>query len=127
MSTSAEAAVAGCRPADGTPVTIDAEAIESTADDTLRALKGDLADAGLVPSTLELKAAFDADCSLTTQAEADRVRNYLQAATFLGAGTVRLVVEGPVDAAKVEPAVEALRERAEREGLELVVVDPDDL
>ncbi|MDZ7702545.1 MAG: hypothetical protein U5J98_11070 [Halobacteriales archaeon] len=123
MSTTADAgrAIAGCRPAAGTPVSIAADAIESTADDYLRGLKAELDAEGYVPSEVVVDAAFDADCSITTQAEADRVRDVLHAADFLGAGTVRLEVEGVADAAKVRPAISALRERAEREGLTLAV------
>lgn len=127
MSTTADAgrAVERCRPTEGTPVILDAGAIESTADDYLRSLRAALDDAGYVPAELVVSVDFDADCSLTTQAEADRVRAFLHAADFLGAGTVRLDVGRVADPAKVRPAVSALRERAEREGLRLAVVGDD--
>lgn len=127
MSTTEDAApaVPGCRPTGGTPVTLEADAIESTSDDALRALRADLDDAGYVPTELVVSVRFDADCSLATQAEADRVREHLRVADFLGAGTVRLAVDGVADPAKVRPAVAALRERAEREGLALVVDGAD--
>lgn len=127
MSTTAdaEAPVPGCRPAEGTPVRIDAEAIEVTTEAALQSLKRDLDAEGCVPAEVVVGVDFGADCSLTTQAEADRVRDYLAAADYLGAGTVRLDVASVADPAKVRPAVDALRERAEREGLSLVVDGPD--
>lgn len=125
-TTDAGAAVAGCRPTAGTPVAIDAEAIESTAESALQTLRDALDAAGYVPAEVVVRADFSADCSLTTQAEADRVRDYLHAAAFLGAGTVRLAIDTVADDRKVRPAVTALRERAHRQGLRLAV-DTDDL
>lgn len=122
----ASAAVGACRPVDATPVTVEADALETTADDYLRTLRLALVDDGLIPAELAVTVDFAADCSLTTQAEVDRVRDLLRAADYLGIGTVRLDVDGIADPGKVRPAVEALRERADRDGLELVV-DPDDL
>lgn len=131
MSTSVDAsgAVAGCQPAGGTPVTIPATAIDSTADPYLDRLKTELDAEGYVPSVLQVEAAFDADCSLTTQSEADRIRELIQAADYLGVGTVRLEIDCVLDPGKVRPALSALRERAEREGLTLTVdgLDTDDL
>lgn len=128
MSTTADAgrAVAGCRPTAGTPVSIDADAIESTAEAHLQQVKDELDDAGFVPSEVVVRADFCADCSITTQSEADRVRDVIYAADYLGAGTVRLEIEGVADRRKVRPAVSALRERAQREGLTLAV-EADDL
>lgn len=123
-TTDVSAAIAGCRPTDGTPVDIEAEALASTGETYLQTLKRDLDDAGYVPATLVVDADFSADCSLTTQAEAERVREYLRVADFLGAGTVRLEVSAVADDGKVRPAVDALRERAAREGLTLVVRGP---
>lgn len=113
--------VAGCRPTDGTPVTIPVEAIVSTAEPDLRAFKAELEAEGLVPHELVIDVDFSTDCSLTTQAEADRIRRYLAAADYLGAGSVRLEIDTIADTTKVRPALAALRERAEREGLVLVV------
>lgn len=130
MSTTVDTSrvIASCRPATGTPVTLHADAIESTAVDSLQSLKDALDDAGYVPSELVITADFGADCSLTTQAEADRIREYLHAAGFLGAGAVRLDIESVADEAKVRPAVTALRERAARDGLTLRVTgDAHDL
>lgn len=128
MSTTADAgrAVAACRPTDGTPVAIDAGAIESTAEPYLQQLKRELDDEGLVPAEVVVRADFAADCSLRTQSEADRVREVIYAAGYLGAGTVTLEVAGVADYDKVRPAISALRERARREGLTLAV-DTDGL
>lgn len=128
MSTTADAgrAIASCRPAGGTPVTIAADAIESTSEQYLQQLKHELDAEGYVPSEVVVRADFGVDCSITTQAEADRVRDVIHAADYLGAGTVRLAIDGVADASKVRPAVSALRERAEREGLTLDV-ETDDL
>lgn len=128
MSTSADTgrAVAGCQPTDGTPVTIPADAVESTADPALDRLKTALEAEGFVPAELLIDAAFDADCSLSTQAEADRIRALIHAADYLGAGTVRVQIDCVANPAKVRPALSALRERAAREGLTLTV-DSDDL
>lgn len=114
-------AIDRCRPTDGNPVALEAGAIESTTEADLRELRRELDAAGYVPSELVVSADFGADCSLRTQAEADRVREYLRVADFLGAGTVRLDVQAVADPAKVRPAVSALRERARREGLVLTV------
>ena len=130
MSTTADAgrAVAGCRPTAGTPVTIAADAIESTARPYLQRVKRELDEAGFVPAELVVEADFGADCSLTTQSEADRVRDFIAAADYLGVGTLRVEVNGVANAEKVRPAIAALRERAEREGLTLAVdTDSDDL
>lgn len=128
MSTTADAGrgIAGCRPTAGTPVSIDASAIESTAEHALQRFKHELDDEGLVPAEVVVRADFGADCSITTQSEADRVRDVIYAADYLGAGTVRLEIEGVADRDKVRPAVSALRERALREGLTLAV-ETDDL
>lgn len=128
MSTTADTggALAGCRPTAGTPVSIDADAIESTAEAHLQRFKHELDDAGLVPAEVVVRADFGTDCSITTQSEADRVRDVIYAADYLGAGTVRLDIDGVADRDKVRPAISALRERAEREGLTLAI-ETDDL
>lgn len=128
MSTTADAgrALTGCQPTTGTPVTIAADAIESTSEAYLTQLKAALDDEGYVPSEVVVRADFGADCSITTQTEADRVRDLLYAADFIGAGTVRLEIDDVADEGKVRPAVSALRERAQREGLTLVI-ETDDL
>ena len=123
MSTSSspehESPIESCRPADATPVTLEAETLESTAPEYLRDLKRELTDDGLVPAGLSVDACFDEDCSLATQEEIDRVRGYVRAGSFLGVGTVTVEIDDVADPEKVRPALAACAERAEREGLEL--------
>lgn len=111
-----------CRPADVTPVEIDAAELETTAPDYLRDVKSELADDGYQPATLTVDACFAEDCSLATQQEADRLRGYVRAAVFLGAGRVELAVDEVANPEKVLPALDALVERAGREGVSLAVV-----
>ena len=106
-----------CRPADVTPVALEAAALESTAPEYLRDLKRELNSEGLFPARVTVRACFDEDCSLRTQKEADRIRGYVRAASFLGAGAVTVDCETVADAEKVRPALVACAERAEREGL----------
>lgn len=128
MSTTREsevgASIDGCRPADATPVALEAAALESTAPTDLRALKSELDAADLVPAELSVETAFEEDCSLSTQREADRLREYVYAASFLGAGTLTVSVGEVADAGKVEPALSACAERAEREGVSFEVEGP---
>ena len=111
--------ISDCRPADVTPVTLEAPTLESTAPGYLRDLKRDLTEDGLLPAELTVDACFDEDCSLATQAEIDRVRAYVRAGAFLGVGTVTLEIDHIADPEKVRPALAACAERAEREGLAL--------
>ncbi|WP_254767997.1 hypothetical protein [Salinilacihabitans rarus] len=113
-----------CRPADVTPVRLDADALESTAPEYLRDLKRELNRNGLFPADLTVAARFDEDCSLDTQREADRVRGYVRAGAFLGVGTVTVSVEEVADPEKVRPALAACAERADREGLALELDGP---
>ncbi len=113
-----------CRAADVTPVTVDAEALESTAPGYLRDLKRELTDDGLYPAELELTACFDEDCSLSTQDTVDRVRDHVRAAAFLGAGEVTVTVDTVANESKVRPALAACRERAHREGVSLEIDGP---
>jgi sugar phosphate isomerase/epimerase len=113
-----------CRPADVTPVTVDAEALESTAPEYLRDLKHELTEEGLYPAGLELTASFDEDCSLSTQETVDRVRDHVRAAAFLGAGRVTVTVDRVANEAKVQPALDACRERARRDGVALEIDGP---
>ena len=124
-TTHAADAVRECSTEEATPVTIDADDLESTAPEHLRDLKYDLASEGYVPARVEASACFDEDCSLATQAEADRVREVVRAASFLGVSTVELAVSDVADPGKVRPAVDALAERARREGVSLVVTGTD--
>ncbi|WP_435125013.1 hypothetical protein [Halobaculum sp. D14] len=125
-TTSVERAVAASEPADVEAVTLDAAALESTAPEHLRDLKADLAAEGYHPAGLRVTACFEEDCSLDTQQEADRLRGLVRAASFLGAGEVTVVADEVANPAKAEPALAALAERAEREGVSLTVQGPVD-
>ncbi|QCJ48073.1 MULTISPECIES: hypothetical protein [Haloprofundus] len=114
-------ALDGCRPADVTPVRLDATVLDSTAPSYLRDLKAELGEEGYQPATLVVEARFDEDCSLATQREADRLRDHVRAAAFLGAGRLDVVVDEVAATEKVEPALAALRERAEQEGVTLTL------
>ena len=106
-----------CRPAEVTPVVLEADVLESTAPEYLRDLKRELNRERLYPAEVSVQACFDEDCSLATQEEADRIRGFVRAASFLGAGAVTVECEGVANPAKVRPALAACGERAEREGL----------
>lgn len=114
-------AIEGCQPADVTPVTLEASALDSTAPQYLREFKRDLIERGLAPAALTVEACFDEDCSLATQKEIDRVRRYVRAGSFLGVGTVTVTIDDVADPEKVRPALSATAERAERDGLTLDV------
>lgn len=111
-------------PEDVTPVRLDAEGIDSTAPEYLRDLKHELNQQGLYPAGIEVRAHFDEDCSIETQHEVDRVRSYVRAASFLGAGRVTVHISEVANESKVRPALEACAERARREGLALDVEGP---
>lgn len=106
-----------CRPADVTPVRLEAESLESTAPDYLRELKAEFTDEGLSPTELAVCARFEADCSLRTQREADRIRELVRAGAFLGVDRLTVSCESVSNPAKVRPALEACAERADREGI----------
>ena len=117
----ARTAVERCRPTDATPVTLDAETVADTTRDDLRALSRELANEGYVPAEIAASARFAEDCSLATQAEADRLRDLVSTAAFLGANRVTVSVEDVASSEKARPALSALRERADREGVTLDV------
>lgn len=116
--------IEGCRPTDVTPVQLDAASLDSTAPSSLRTLKRELRAAGLDPAELSVTACFEEDCSLSTQAEADRIRDLLRAASFLGVGAVTVTCETVAAPSKARPALEACVERAEREGLTIEFEGP---
>ena len=118
-----EHAIERCRPADATPVTLDATALPSARDD-LRDLQRALDANDLVPAGVTVEACFDESCSYATQDEADRVRECVRTAAFLGAGTVTVEFDSVADEAKVQPALAAVRERARREGVTLELDGP---
>lgn len=123
MSTTApseqELAIEGCRPAAVTPVTLDASALDSTAPGYLREFKHDLIEDGLTPASLRVEACFDDNCSLATQSEIDRLREYVRAGAFLGVDRVTVTIDDVEAPAKVRPALSACAERARRDGLTL--------
>lgn len=112
-----EATIERCRPEDVTPVRLEAASLSSTAPEYLRDLKRELTAEGLYPARLTVDACFDEDCSLETQEEVDRIRGYVRAASFLGAGAITVECDAVADPEKVRPALAACAERAEREGL----------
>ncbi|RQG97016.1 hypothetical protein [Natrarchaeobius chitinivorans] len=119
-----EPTIERCRPADVTPVALEAAALESTAPEYLRDLKREFAAEGLVPAGLTVEARFDEDCSLATQEEIDRIRGYVRAGAFLGVGSVSVTVDDVANPEKVRPALAACAERAEREGIVLDLEAP---
>lgn len=126
-SPNVERTIEHCRTEDITPVWLEAAALESTAPEYLRELKTELTDAGYVPTGLRLDAQFDAECSLRTQEEVDRIREYIRAGSFLGAASIAVDIEQIDDESKVRPALEACAERAQRDGLSFDVDGPIDL
>lgn len=104
-----------------TPVSIDAEDLESTAPEYLRDLKYDLSTDDYVVARLTVRACFDENCSLETNREVERLRKYVRAAAFLGASKLTVDVEEVRTPEKVEPALAACEERARREGVSLDV------
>lgn len=118
-----EATLRGCRPAEIDPIVVDAADLESTAPEHLRDLKAEFSARGYQPATLSVAACFDCDDTLATQREADRLREFVRAASFLGAGRIEIRLDEVADREATEPALSALAERARREGVELVRVD----
>lgn len=121
--TTIETAIECCRPTDKTPVTLDASALPSARTD-LRELQHELDANDLVPAGVTVDACFDADCSFATQDEADRIRECVRTAAFLGAGTVTVEFGDVADESKVRPSLAALKERAHREGVTLELDGP---
>ncbi|MFC3476188.1 hypothetical protein [Halobacterium litoreum] len=113
--------VEGCRPTNQTPVAVDATTIADASRDDLRTLAGDLASEGYVPAEVTADARFDEDCSLATQREADRLRDLVEAAAFLGANALTVTVEAVESPEKARPALSAVAERARRDGVALNV------
>ena len=120
QSDAIEGTLRGCRPAEIDPIVIDADDLDSTAPEHLRDLKAELSARGYQPATLSVEARFDCEDTLATQREADRLREFVRAASFLGAGRIEVRVDEVSDPAAAEPALSALAERARREGVELV-------
>ncbi|MFC7203628.1 hypothetical protein ACFQJC_08885 [Haloferax namakaokahaiae] len=112
-----QAAIDTGRPADLTPIVLEADCLESTAPEYLRDLKGGLADAGYLPAELTVEAHFDEDCPIAVQREADRLREYVRVAAFLGAGRLAVDVNAESRPDDIDSALAALEERARREGV----------
>ncbi|WP_410764697.1 hypothetical protein [Haloferax sp. DFSO60] len=112
-----QAAIDTGRPADLTPIVLEASCLESTAPEYLRDLKGGLADAGYLPAELSIDAQFDEDCPIAVQREADRLREYVRVAAFLGAGRLVVDVNAATRPDDIDSALAALEERARREGV----------
>lgn len=117
-------AVAASRPADVESVELSAAALESTAPEYLRELKTELAAAGRQAATLRVEASFEAAGTLPAQRETDRLRAFVRAASFLGAGRLAVDVTTVTDESAAERALAALAERAEREGVTLTLDGP---
>jgi hypothetical protein len=120
-TTQSTGTIEGCRPTDQTPVAVDAETIADAAREDLRRLADDLASEGLVPAEVTTEACFGEDCSLATQREADRLRELVDAAAFLGANRLTVDVCDVTAPGKARPALSALAERARRDGVALDV------
>ncbi|SMO78450.1 hypothetical protein [Halorubrum cibi] len=118
-----DAAIEGCRPAEIEPIVVDAADLESTAPEYLRDFKSGLSARGYHPSALSVAACFADDCPLAAGEEADRLRGFVRAAAFLGAGRIEVRLDEVADPDAVEPTLSALAERARREGIEFVRVD----
>ena len=106
---------------DVTPVSLSADSLDSTAPDYLRDLKAGLAADGYHPTVLTVEAEFGEDCPYATQTVAEDLRAYVRAASFLGASRLELTVREAADEEAVRSALQALDERARREGVALSV------
>lgn len=116
-----------CPSVDVTPVEIAAESLDSTAPEYLRELKQNLTDDGLVPARVTYATSFEEECPLDTQEEVNRIRGFVRAASFLGAGTVAVDCECAADPPVVKSALAACAERAQREGLHFELSGPIEL
>ncbi|WP_458204854.1 hypothetical protein [Haladaptatus sp. NG-SE-30] len=121
--TTVETAIECCRPTDKTPVTLEASALPSARHE-LHELQRELDANDFVPAGVTVDACFDTTCSFATQDEADRIREYVRTAAFLGAGTVTVEFDEVADESKVRPSLAALQERARREGITLELDGP---
>lgn len=125
-SPAVETALESCRTADLTPLVLDAASLESTAPAYLRDLKGGLADEGYLPAELVVEASFPDDDPLAVQSEADRLREFVRAASFLGVGRVAVDVADCCRPDDVRSTLAALEERAHREGVAFEARGPID-
>jgi hypothetical protein len=109
--------VEGCRPTEHTPVAVPAETIADASREDLRTLSAELAREGFVPAEVTADVSFEADCSLATQREADRLRDLVDAAAFIGANRLSVAVGSVECPDKARPALSAVAERAHRDGV----------
>jgi len=113
--------VEGCRPIERTPVAVEATTIADVSRDDLRTLAAELAREGYVPAEVTAEVRFEEDCSLATQREADRLRDIVDAAAFIGANQLTVDVDAVECPDKARPALSAVAERAHRDGVSLDV------
>lgn len=124
QATDARRAVSRCQPEDLTAVKIEAASLESTAREYLRELKTELDRQGYVPARIAVDLRLDEDCPFATQGEVDRLREYVRAASFLGAATVTARFDDVGDESAARSALAACAERARRDGVHLDVDGP---
>ncbi|MFB6185868.1 MAG: hypothetical protein ABEI86_03250, partial [Halobacteriaceae archaeon] len=98
---------------------IDGSSLPSTAKSDLESVKADLEEQNYVPVSLECEVSFSEDCSLKTQETADRIRDFIQAGKYLGVNRVTVSITHIENTDKVKPALQACKERAQREGISL--------
>lgn len=117
-------AISRCQPEDLTPVRLDANDLESTSREYLRELKGELDRQGYVPARITVDLCLTASCPFDTQTEVDRLREYVRAASFLGATTVTARFGDVADEKSARSALAACAERARRDGVRLDLDGP---
>ena len=120
----AHRAVSCCQPEELTGVSLEAATIESTAREYLRELKAELDRQGYVPARVVVDLCLAEDCPFATQSEVDRLREYVRAASFLGATTVTAQFDDVADESAARSALAACAERARRDGVRLEIEGP---
>ena len=124
QATDTHRAVSRCQPEDLTAVKLDAATIESTSREYLRELKTELDRQGYVPARISVDLSLADDCPFATQSEANRLREYVRAASFLGATTVTARFDDAADDSTARSALAACAERARRDGVHLEIDGP---
>lgn len=124
QATDAHRVVNRCQPANLTPVTLDASTFDSTSREYLRELQAELDQRGFIPAQLSVDLCLTTDCSYTAQLEVDRLREYVQVASFLGATRVTAHFDEVGNERAIRPALAACVERARREGIALELDGP---
>jgi sugar phosphate isomerase/epimerase len=105
-------------------VKLDAATIDSTAREYLRELKAELDREGYVPARLTVDVCLSEDCPFATQNEVDQLREYVRAASFLGATTVTASFDEVADESAARSALAACADRARRDGVHLELDGP---